>query len=78
MHISESMKSPKKTSAKRITAKTPKTDSLVNKVQTELVPFNDAFYELLELARAMEREVFRLKSSIKDQKDQRITRMSRQ
>ncbi|MEI6176846.1 MAG: hypothetical protein WCS43_08140 [Verrucomicrobiota bacterium] len=56
------MKSPKKTSAKRITIETPKTDNLVYKVQSEQLPYIDAFYQLLELTRAMESEVIRLKN----------------
>ena len=60
--LTQSMKLPMKTSPKRMTAKTPKTDNLVNKVQSMNLPYYDAFYELLELARAMEREVVRRKN----------------
>jgi len=56
------MKSPKKTPPQRIPTKTPKTDNLVYKMQSEQLPFSQAFYKLLELARAMERELFRHKN----------------
>ena len=66
--LKESMKPPKKTSTKSINTETPKTDNLVNEVQFKNVPFHRAFYELLELARAMELEVFRLKNFNKPRK----------
>ena len=66
--LKESMKPPKKTSTKSINTETPKTDNLVNEVQFKNVPFYRAFYELLELARAMELEVFRLKNFNKPRK----------
>ena len=67
------MKSRNNTSTKRITHKTPKTDELVNKVQSLNLPFYHSFYQLLELARSMEREVSKLKISIKKLKNNKST-----
>jgi hypothetical protein len=46
--------------------KTPKTDDFLCKTQSEAVPFEISFYQLLDLTRTLEKEAARLRAMKKN------------
>jgi hypothetical protein len=57
---------PRKKTSQSTKLETPRTDDMINRIQTEAIPFEVSFYQLIDLTRRLEREVKQLRIAQKN------------